>query len=272
MCGTYCARSMRACSEDLAAGSNRPPHSTPMRGWMDPAAVSTAITPCEPAPVPDLGPRYSLWQLMMYFLRLGTIGFGGPVALIEYMRRDLVEERTWISEADYMEGLALSQLAPGPLAAQLAIYLGFVHYRVLGATLAGLAFVLPSLCHGGRARVGVHALRRPLLGAGRLLCGGRRGDRDHRLQRLQADQEVDRAITAPVGHLPGRGGGHRDHRVGGSAALSGCRNPGLVGPGSAPMVAAREGAHLHLGCAARSPCVRTGRASSRRRISGRLHP
>ena len=89
-------------------------------------------------------PSYSLWQLVGYFLKLGTIGFGGPVALVEYMRRDLVERRGWISEGDYMDGLALSQLAPGPLAAQLAIYLGFVHYRITGATAAGIAFVLPS--------------------------------------------------------------------------------------------------------------------------------
>src|SRR5215831_11808674 len=87
---------------------------------------------------------YSLWQLVRYFLRLGTFGFGGPVALVGLMHRDLVEERKWISEADYKEGLALSQLAPGPLAAQLGIYLGYIHYHILGATLAGLAFVLPS--------------------------------------------------------------------------------------------------------------------------------
>src|SRR5213594_4030969 len=89
-------------------------------------------------------PEYSMGQLILYALRLGTFGFGGPIALVGYMHRDLVEQRKWISEEDYREGLALSQLAPGPLAAQLAIYLGFVHYRVLGATLVGLAFVLPS--------------------------------------------------------------------------------------------------------------------------------
>jgi len=89
-------------------------------------------------------PVYTLRQLVLYMLRLGTFGFGGPVALVGYMRRDLVEARGWISEADYKEGLALSQLAPGPLAAQLGIYLGFVHYRLRGATLAGVAFVLPS--------------------------------------------------------------------------------------------------------------------------------
>src|SRR5256885_9516285 len=89
-------------------------------------------------------PGYSMGQLILYALRLGTFGFGGPIALVGYMHRDLVEQRKWISEEDYREGLALSQLAPGPLAAQLAIYLGFVHYRILGATLVGLAFVLPS--------------------------------------------------------------------------------------------------------------------------------
>ena len=87
---------------------------------------------------------YKLKDLVLYFLKLGTIGFGGPVALVGYMHRDLVEKRKWITEEDYKEGLALAQLAPGPLAAQLAIYLGYVHYRIAGATLAGLAFVLPS--------------------------------------------------------------------------------------------------------------------------------
>ncbi len=89
-------------------------------------------------------PHYTLQQLVLYFLKLGYSGFGGPVALVGYMYRDLVEKREWISEEEYKEGLALAQLAPGPLAAQLGIYLGFVHYRVLGATLAGIAFVLPS--------------------------------------------------------------------------------------------------------------------------------
>ncbi|MBN3817639.1 chromate transporter [Paraburkholderia sp. Se-20369] len=89
-------------------------------------------------------PTYTLGQLVGYMLRLGAFGFGGPVALAGYMRRDLVERHGWITEADYKEGLTLAQLAPGPMAAQLAIYLGFVHYRILGATLVGLAFVLPS--------------------------------------------------------------------------------------------------------------------------------
>ena len=89
-------------------------------------------------------PSYTLRQIVLYFLKLGYSGFGGPVALVGYMHRDLVEKRKWISEEDYKEGLALAQLAPGPLAAQLGIYLGFVHYRYTGATLVGLAFVFPS--------------------------------------------------------------------------------------------------------------------------------
>ena len=89
-------------------------------------------------------PNYTLWQLVRYMLWLGTFGFGGPVALVGYMHRDLVERFQWISEADYKEGLALAQLAPGPLAAQLAIYLGYVQYRIIGATLVGIVFVLPS--------------------------------------------------------------------------------------------------------------------------------
>src|SRR5437868_8493608 len=95
-------------------------------------------------PLSNRPASYSVLQLIQYFLRLGTWGFGGPVALVGYMYRDLVEQQGWISEAEYKEGLTLSQLMPGPLAAQLAIYLGYVHYGVLGATAAGVAFVLPS--------------------------------------------------------------------------------------------------------------------------------
>ncbi|WP_018614664.1 chromate transporter [Segetibacter koreensis] len=91
-----------------------------------------------------LQPCYTLKQLVQYFFKLGYAGFGGPVALIGYMHRDLVEEKKWIRDEEYKDGLALAQLAPGPLAAQLGIYLGYVHYKTLGATLCGLAFVLPS--------------------------------------------------------------------------------------------------------------------------------
>lgn len=98
--------------------------------------------------VDRLAPRVEavpLSRLVAYFLRLGTVGFGGPIALVGYMQRDLVEDRHWVSTEDYLEGLAFSQLSPGPLAAQLANYLGWVNGGTLGATLTGIAFVLPSL-------------------------------------------------------------------------------------------------------------------------------
>jgi len=94
--------------------------------------VDTKTVPC------------TLRQFLSYFLSLGTFGFGGPIALAGYMQRDLVDKLRWISKEDYLDGLALAQLAPGPLAAQLAIYLGYVRAGVLGATLVSLAFILPS--------------------------------------------------------------------------------------------------------------------------------
>jgi len=86
----------------------------------------------------------SLRELLFYFLRLGTLGFGGPIALAGRMENDLVEERRWISRQDYIEGLAFSQLSPGPLAAQLAMYLGWVRAGRIGAALVSAAFILPS--------------------------------------------------------------------------------------------------------------------------------
>lgn len=106
--------------------------------------VTTTGQPSEDTAEKASTPSYRLKDLVTYALKLGTLGFGGPVALVGYMHRDLVERRGWISEAEYKEGLTLAQLMPGPLAAQLAIYLGYVHYRAAGATLAGIAFVLPS--------------------------------------------------------------------------------------------------------------------------------
>src|SRR3954447_1816814 len=101
---------------------------------LDPAAIQPAseMVPC------------TMREFVLYFLKLGTFGFGGPIALAGYMQRDLVERERWISKEEYTNGLALAQLAPGPLAAQLAIYLGWARGGVLGASLVGFAFVLPS--------------------------------------------------------------------------------------------------------------------------------
>jgi len=90
------------------------------------------------------GRRATLPALARYFLYLGTLGFGGPVALVGFMHRDLVERRRWIDEDEYRLGVALAQIMPGPLAAQLAIALGYFQHGVLGATVVGLAFVIPS--------------------------------------------------------------------------------------------------------------------------------
>lgn len=103
-----------------------------MQTSTDMAAQDAVVTP---AP---------LWQFYLYFLRLGATGFGGPIALAGFMQRDLVEDRRWISREDYTDGLALAQLAPGPLAAQLAIYLGYVRAGWLGATVVAVCFILPS--------------------------------------------------------------------------------------------------------------------------------
>jgi chromate transporter len=88
--------------------------------------------------------RAPLGDFLLYFLHLGTMGFGGPIALAGRMQSELVEERGWIKREDYLEGLSFAQLAPGPLAAQLAMYLGYVRAGVLGATTVGIAFIAPS--------------------------------------------------------------------------------------------------------------------------------
>jgi chromate transporter len=101
------------------------------------------VNPDSNSPLPE-PTRASLGQFVGYFLRLGTFGFGGPIALAGHMQQDLVDDCGWVRKEDYLEGLALAQLAPGPLAAQLAIYLGYIRAGVLGATAVGVAFILPS--------------------------------------------------------------------------------------------------------------------------------
>src|SRR5687768_12496030 len=84
-----------------------------------------------------------LGAFVRYFLYLGALGFGGPVALAGFMHRDLVEERRWVSEDEYRLSMALAQIMPGPLAAQLAIALGYFQHGVLGATAAAVGIFLP---------------------------------------------------------------------------------------------------------------------------------
>jgi chromate transporter len=100
-------------------------------------ARATAISPA-------LTASPSLKDLSAYFLRVGATSFGGTVVIAERIRRDLVEQRGWISHEEYMHGFAFAQLAPGPLVPQLVMYLGFIRHGILGATLAALSFVGPS--------------------------------------------------------------------------------------------------------------------------------
>jgi chromate transporter len=93
---------------------------------------------------PSLKSNPTLWGLFKYFLYLGTVGYGGPMALVGYMRRDLCEDRKWIEHSDFMNGLALASLCPGPLATQLAIYIGWFHNKLIGATVILIAFTLPA--------------------------------------------------------------------------------------------------------------------------------
>jgi chromate transporter len=91
---------------------------------------------------PHSSSEVSLTRLAAYFLRLGAVGFGGPIALANYMRRDLVEARAWISEGEYDSGLAIAAACPGPLAYQLGVYCGYVRFGILGGLTVAVAFGL----------------------------------------------------------------------------------------------------------------------------------
>src|SRR5262245_58646295 len=106
--------------------------------------ASDTSAPAVNALSPPAVTRPSSAELFRYFLRLGTTGFGGPIALVGYMEREFVDRRQWVTGQELRDGIAFSQLAPGPLAAQLAIYLGWLCGGIRGATLSGVAFVGPS--------------------------------------------------------------------------------------------------------------------------------
>ena len=79
------------------------------------------------------GPLPAFRAYLRYFLGLGTWGFGGPIASVGYMQRDLVEKRRWLSEREFLNGVALGQAMPGPLAAQVVMWVGFLQSGTLGA-------------------------------------------------------------------------------------------------------------------------------------------
>src|SRR5690349_23413657 len=86
----------------------------------------------------------SMRELVAYFLRLGTIGFGGPVALVGLMERDLVTERGWLTREEMREAIAISQSLPGPLAIQVGIFISYMRGGFWGAWAGGWAFILPN--------------------------------------------------------------------------------------------------------------------------------
>jgi len=169
--------------------------------------VSVASKPVEARARPG-----DLRDFGLYFLRLGALGFGGPIALAGHMQRDLVDERGWVSEQDYRQGLALAQLAPGPLAAQLAMYLGWVRSGLWGATVVAAAFVGPSLImvlmlaalylrYGGlswmqAAFYGIGAVVIAIIGRSAVMLARRTLRRDPLLWMLFAVSALVTAVTA----------------------------------------------------------------------------
>ena len=97
-----------------------------------------------PSDAPASGPRPSLRKLLRYFLGLGIWGFGGPIATVGYMQRDLVERRGWLDRQDFINGVALGQTMPGPLAAQVVMWVGYLWSGASGALATAAAFILPS--------------------------------------------------------------------------------------------------------------------------------
>ena len=85
-----------------------------------------------------------LWRLLRYFLVLGSTGFGGPIATVGYMQRDLVEQRRWMNREEFLNGVALGQTMPGPLAAQVTMWVGFLERGARGALATAVAFIAPS--------------------------------------------------------------------------------------------------------------------------------
>jgi chromate transporter len=97
----------------------------------------------EAPPSGERSAERTLGALVRYYLKLGSSGFGGPIALVGYMQRDLVERRRWYTDTEYRQGLALAQTMPGPLAAQLAMWFGYLQAGLLGAAAVIVPFVLP---------------------------------------------------------------------------------------------------------------------------------
>ncbi|MER6123085.1 chromate efflux transporter [Streptomyces sp. NPDC001795] len=107
-----------------------------------PSTPGDTETSAQPTATAPDNPGFT--AVLRYFLRLGTLGFGGPIAVVGYMQRDLVEKRGWIAKQEFLNGVALGQTMPGPLAAQVAMWVGYLKRGALGAAATALAFIAPS--------------------------------------------------------------------------------------------------------------------------------
>jgi chromate transporter len=137
----------------------------------------------------DVATQPKLRELVLYFFRLGALGFGGPIALVGYMQRDLVEDKKWVSREDYFEGLAFSQLCPGPLAAQLAKYLGWIHSWNSGSKSHWFSLHSALVPDGLGTRLTLRPIRSAHLDSGSLLWDWRGSRRAYRAQRMQTNSE-----------------------------------------------------------------------------------
>lgn len=128
--------------------------------------------------------QLGLSQVVAYFLRLSAVGFGGPITLVEHMQKDLVEDRHWFSQQDYLQGFAFFQLSPGPLAAQLGIYLGWLHSGIVGAFAGRYGLYSSVVPDGHRSGGALRPLRRAFVDLRRVLWDRRRCCGDHRVECL----------------------------------------------------------------------------------------
>jgi chromate transporter len=106
--------------------------------------MTTPPTTADERATQGRGAERSLRALLRYFLGLGGLGFGGPIALVGYMQRDLVEERGWFTDDEFRQALAVGQTMPGPLAAQVAMWFGYLQAGAWGALAVSIPFVLPA--------------------------------------------------------------------------------------------------------------------------------
>jgi chromate transporter len=102
-----------------------------------------SLAPEQAAPT-DVRQRRPIREIVTYFLRLGSIGFGGPVALVGQMERELVDEKGWLSKEEMRDAIAVSQALPGPLAIQVGIFIAYLRGGFWGAWAGGWAFILPN--------------------------------------------------------------------------------------------------------------------------------